>query len=213
MMNQILLQSGLAGVSWLGILFGWLPGHSGHRRIRQPFGGIITNTGVVILIAPWVIMPLLAQPRFTGALRTMTFATGALLLLAAALIAVWAMPFIFPAAKKGGDELDPEFLVTHGPYQWVRHPQYVGVVIGFIGWALLQGGVYSLLFSPVLFLLFRSEAYLEESHVLEPKFGDEFRRFKEQVPAAFFGCPGTIILIAAYTLFVSLIVAGKIAMG
>jgi len=204
-MDQLLLQAGLAVVSWLGILLGWLSGYRGQRRIRQPFSGIITNMGVFIMIAPWVVMPLLAQPRLTGSLQTVTFAIGALLLVIAALITIWATPFIFPAAKKGGDELDPEFLVITGPYQWVRHPQYVGAVIGFIGWALLQGGLYSLLMSPIFFLLFRFEAYLEESRVLEPKFGEKFRRFKEQVPAAFFGGIGTIILMLAYVVFVSLV--------
>jgi protein-S-isoprenylcysteine O-methyltransferase Ste14 len=210
MINQIALQVGLAVVSWLGILFGWLQGYRGQRRIRQPFSGIVTNLGVLILIIPWVVMPLLAQPHFVGSLRTVTFAIGILLLVAAALIETWATPFIFPAAKKGGDELDPEFLVVKGPYQWVRHPQYVGAVIGFTGWAFLQGGLYSLLLSPIIFLLFRFEAYLEERRVLEPKFGDEFRRYKEQVPAAFFGRIGTIILILAYLVFVSLVILGKV---
>jgi protein-S-isoprenylcysteine O-methyltransferase Ste14 len=213
MNNQISLQVGLAAVSWLGILLGWLPGYRGQRHIKQPFGGIITNIGVFVIIVPWVVMPLLAQPHLIGSLRTVTFDIGALLLVAAAGIATWATPFIFPAAKKGGDELDPEFLVTKGPYQWVRHPQYVAGVVGVIGWALLQGGLYTLLLSPIIFLLFRFEAYLEESRVLEPKFDNEFQRFKERVPTAFFGRMGTIILILAYSIFVSLVVLGKITTG
>ena len=212
-MNLIALQAVLVVVSWLGIPVGWLAGHRGKRRINGPLGGIITNAGVLIMIAPWVIMPLLAQPRFVGSLRTGTFAIGILLLVAAALMATWATPFIFPAAKKGGDELDPEFLVVKGPYQWVRHPQYMAVVVGIIGWALLRGGLYSILLSPISYLLFRFEAYLEESRVLEPKFGDEFRRFKEQVPTAILGRIGTIILILAYLVFVSLVVLGKVTTG
>jgi protein-S-isoprenylcysteine O-methyltransferase Ste14 len=213
MMDQIALQAILAGVSWLGIPMGWLPGHRGQRRISQPLGGIIANVGVLILIAPWVVMPLLAQPRFVGSLRTGTFAIGILLLVVAALMGIWATPFIFPAAKKGGDELDPEFLVVKGPYQWVRHSQYLAGVLGIIGWALLRGGLYSILLSPISYLLFRFEAYLEESRVLEPKFGDEFRRFKKQVPTAILGRIGTIILIFAYLAFVSLVVLGKVTTG
>ena len=130
--------------------------------------------------------------------------------MAAALIEIWTAPFIFPAAKKGGDELNPEFLVVKGPYQWVRHPQYAGAVIGFIGWAIFEGGLYSILFSPVLFLLFRFEAYLEESRVLEPKFGDDFRRFKEQVPAALFGRMGTLVLILVYAILIFSVLSGKV---
>ena len=213
-MNQITLQIILAVVSWLGIPMGWLAArHPRQRRITRILWGIITNVGALIMIAPWVVMPLLTQPRLVGSLQTVTFATGILLLVAAAVMIAWATPFIFPAAKKGGDELDPEFLVVKGPYQWVRHSQYLGGVLGIIGWALLRGGLYSILLSPISYLLFRFEAYLEESRVLEPKFGDEFRRFKKQVPTAILGRIGTIILILAYLVFVSMVILHKVTTG
>jgi protein-S-isoprenylcysteine O-methyltransferase Ste14 len=214
MMDQIALQTVLAGVSWLGIPLGWLAARRPRRRrTTLILWGIITNAGAVIMILPWIVMPLLIQPRFVGSLRTSAFAIGILLLLAAVLMAIWATPFIFPAAKKGGDELDPEFLVVKGPYQWVRHPQYVAGVLGIIGWTLLRGGLYSLLLSPVCFFLFRFEAYLEESRVLEPKFGDEFRQFKKRVPTAFFGRMGTAVLLLMYLVFVFLAALGKVPTG
>jgi protein-S-isoprenylcysteine O-methyltransferase Ste14 len=208
-MDQIVVQVVLALVSWLGIPVGWASGYRGQRRIRQPLAGIITNMGPLLMIAPWIAMPLLAQPHLAGPLRTATFATGILFLLVAVLMIIWATPFIFPAAKKGGDELDPEFLVAKGPYRWVRHSQYLAGILGLMGWALLRGGLYSILLSPVIYLLFRFEAYLEESRVLEPKFGDEFCRFKEQVPTAILGRVGIVILVVAYLGFVSAVVWGK----
>jgi protein-S-isoprenylcysteine O-methyltransferase Ste14 len=212
-MNQLVMQVVLAVGSWPGILMGWMSGYRGQGRIPQPLAGIITNLGPLIMIAPWIAMPLLAQPRLVGSGRTIVFIIGILLLAAAALIIIWATPFIFPAAKKGGDELDPEFLVVKGPYRWVRHAQYLGGVLGLIGWALLRGGFYSILFSPISYLLFRFEAYLEENRVLEPKFGAEFQQFKKRVPAAILGRVGTIILLVAYLAIVSLVVFGKVTIG
>lgn len=209
-MNQIVLQVILAVVCWIGIPVGWVSGYRGRRRIRQPLAGVVTNLGPLIMIAPWVIMPLLSQPRFDGSLRTWLFAVGVVLLAAALLLVIWTIRFIFPAAAKGGDELDPEFLVVKGPYQWVRHPSYLAAVAGIIGWVLLKGGLYSILLCPVSYLLFRLEAYLEESRVLEPKFGDEFRQFRQRVPTAIFGRVGTIILILAYLVLVSLFAFGKV---
>jgi protein-S-isoprenylcysteine O-methyltransferase Ste14 len=133
-MNQLVMQVVLAVGSWPGILMGWMSGYRGQGRIPQPLAGIITNLGPLIMIAPWIAMPLLAQPRLVGSGRTIVFILGILLLAAAALIIIWATPFIFPAAKMGGDELDPEFLVVKGPYRWVRHAQYLGGVLGLIGW-------------------------------------------------------------------------------
>jgi protein-S-isoprenylcysteine O-methyltransferase Ste14 len=165
------------------------------------------------MLVPWIVMAFLAQPRFVDPLRTWTLFSGTLFFIAAALLGVWSTPFIFPAAKKGGDELDPEFLVVKGPYQWVRHPQYVTGILGLIGLDLLLGAMYSLLLSPIFYLLFRFEAYLEESRVLERKFGDEFRQFKKRVPIALFGRIGTTILLLTYLVFVFLVVLGKVPTG
>jgi protein-S-isoprenylcysteine O-methyltransferase Ste14 len=175
--------------------------------------GILTNIGPLIMVVPWIVMPLLAQPHLAGSLKTVTFASGVILLVAAALLTIWAYPFIFPAASRGGDVLDPDFLVVKGPYQWVRHSQYLAGVLGLIGWALLKGGLYSILLSPISYLLFRLEAYLEDNRVLEPKFGDEFRQFKERVPAAILGRVGTIILLVVYLVFVFLVAFGQMTTG
>jgi protein-S-isoprenylcysteine O-methyltransferase Ste14 len=210
-MNQIILQVVLAIGSWIGIPVGWLSGYLGKRRIKQPLAGIITNMGPLIMIVPWIVMPFLPQPHFVGSLQTGTFIIGIVLLGMAFLLIIWGTPFIFPAAKKGGDELNPEFLVVKGPYRWIRHTQYAAGVVASIGLDLLRGSFYSLLLCPIYYLLFRFEAYLEEHRVLEPKFGDEFRRFKKRVPVAFFGRIGTAILLLMYLVFVSLVIAGKIA--
>jgi protein-S-isoprenylcysteine O-methyltransferase Ste14 len=203
--NQILLQAVLAIGSWLGLALGWLSGYRGKRRIKHPIAGIITNLGALVMIVPWIVMAFLTQPRFVEPLRTWTLFSGILLFTSAALLGGWSTPFIFPAAKKGGDELNPEFLVVKGPYQYVRHPQYVTGILAIIGLDLLLGAVYSLLLSPIFYLLFRFEAYLEESRVLEPKFGDEFRQFKKRVPTAFFGRIGTAILLLMYLAFALLV--------
>jgi protein-S-isoprenylcysteine O-methyltransferase Ste14 len=208
--NQLFVQIILASVSWLGIPIGWLPGYRGQRRIKQPIAAIITNLGPLIMIVPWIIMPLMSQPRILGSFRTFAIIIGTVLLVLATLVEIWATPYISPAAKKGGDELDPEFLVVKGPYKWVRHSQYLGGVLALFGWVLLQGGLYSILLSPVFYLLFRYEAYLEESRVLEPKFGDEFRKFKKQVPTGILGRIGTIILILVYLIFIALVLLGRV---
>jgi len=91
----------------------------------------------------------------------------------------------------------------------MRHPIYVGVVILMVGWVLLNGALYSLSLCPIFYLLFRFEAYLEERRVLGQKFGDEFQRYKEQVPA-FFGRIGTAILTSIYLLFVVAVALGLV---
>jgi methyltransferase len=66
-------------------------------------------------------------------------AAGVLVLLAGKLLKVWAIRtlggrwtyrvFVLPGAP----------LVSGGPYRWMRHPNYVGVIAELIGFALLVG--------------------------------------------------------------------------
>lgn len=72
-------------------------------------------------------------------------------------------------------------LHTTGPYARSRNPQYVGMIVGLVGFALL---VNSLLVSVlvvlhvswVLLLPFAEEPWLRE------EFGEEYRQYREEVP-------------------------------
>jgi protein-S-isoprenylcysteine O-methyltransferase Ste14 len=145
-------------------------------------------------------MPLLAQPRFIGSLRLGLGVAGALLVSVGAILWGWGVRLLEPSVG-WGDESNPKYLVIQGPYKWMRHPIYVGAVTLMVGWILLNGALYSLLLCPIFYLMFHFEAYLEEKSILGPKFGHEFQRYKEQIPA-FFGRVGTAILALIYLLLV-----------
>lgn len=72
-------------------------------------------------------------------------------------------------------------VLSEGIYGRVRHPRYVAILIGTLGWALFVNhvGVYVLviLTLPGLYLV----AVLEERELLE-RFGDEYARYCERVP-------------------------------
>lgn len=60
-------------------------------------------------------------------------------------------------------------LITSGIYGLVRHPIYLGVLLGTTGWALLRYSLVGLLVTVALFVLFdrkaaREEAWLNEKH-------------------------------------------------
>jgi methyltransferase len=65
------------------------------------------------------------------------FISGVLMFLAAKAIKYWAIATLGP--RWTFRVLVPPYghLVTHGPYAWLRHPNYVGVVGELIGVALL----------------------------------------------------------------------------
>jgi protein-S-isoprenylcysteine O-methyltransferase Ste14 len=55
-----------------------------------------------------------------------------------------------------------QYVVTDGPYAWVRHPMYAGVLLYLVGVPLLLGSWWGLAFVPVLTVLFAIRAVLEE---------------------------------------------------
>jgi len=70
-------------------------------------------------------------------------------------------------------------LVTHGPYRYVRHPSYLGMMLGFVGWALVfrssVGLVAAVLGLRLLFERIESEEALLASH-----FGDAYADYRRR---------------------------------
>ncbi|WP_336135394.1 methyltransferase family protein [Natronomonas amylolytica] len=76
---------------------------------------------------------------------------------------------------------NPETLYTDGPYARSRNPQYVGMIIGITGFALLVNapsvaGLAILHIFWVVLLPFAEEPWLRE------QFGEEYDRYRERVP-------------------------------
>ncbi len=81
-------------------------------------------------------------------------------------------------------------LACGGPYAWVRHPLYVGTFLIVIGLGLMSGSEIVLLgFLPasilIFFLYYAPKKERVEADRLRRRFGDEFDRFRAEVPAYF----------------------------
>jgi len=75
----------------------------------------------------------------------------------------------------------PDTLQTKGLYSYVRHPQYLGIILATFGllihWVTI---ILSILF-PILIYLYYHLAKTEENY-LEEKFGEQFIQYKKAVP-------------------------------
>ena len=72
-------------------------------------------------------------------------------------------------------------LVTDGPYRFVRHPQYLGIILLTGGLLLQWVTISALLLWPILILLYVRLARIEEQEI-ESKYGDSYRQYKERTP-------------------------------
>ena len=79
---------------------------------------------------------------------------------------------------------DPVPLITKGPFSVVRHPRYLMVMIGVVGWCLMShhSGSYGMGLVSVagLFLI----VHFEEKELLE-RYGDTYREYQAAVPRIF----------------------------
>ncbi len=72
-------------------------------------------------------------------------------------------------------------LAVSGPYERIRHPQYVAFVLILFGFLLQWPTVLTLLMFPVLLVMYGKLAVTEESE-MRARFGAEFERYAARTP-------------------------------
>lgn len=75
-----------------------------------------------------------------------------------------------------------ETLVIAGPYRYVRHPLYFGVVVLVLGWWLLLDYSFLLLSTVLLLLWFNFVVTRFEEEELRAIFGEQYEEYAEEVP-------------------------------
>ena len=73
-------------------------------------------------------------------------------------------------------------LIRTGPYSFVRHPIYTGLIFGIFGTVIIQGKVFGILVLFMIVAVYYRKIRLEET-VLTQAFGDEYRRYQKEVKA------------------------------
>lgn len=72
-------------------------------------------------------------------------------------------------------------LATQGPYQYVRHPQYVGFIVILLGFLLQWPTLLTLVMFPFLVTMYVHLAHTEEQEVRR-MFGEEYDRYAAVTP-------------------------------
>jgi protein-S-isoprenylcysteine O-methyltransferase Ste14 len=75
-----------------------------------------------------------------------------------------------------------EALVVQGPYRYVRHPLYFGIVLLLIGWWLLLDYSFLLLSAVLLLLWFNFVVANLEEKELRAIFGEQYEQYSREVP-------------------------------
>jgi protein-S-isoprenylcysteine O-methyltransferase Ste14 len=80
-------------------------------------------------------------------------------------------------------------VVERGPFRWVRHPSYTGVLLAFVGWAMtLRNWVAMAVVLVPIFIAFVRRMKVEEealSRALGEEYTDYMKRTKRLVPGVY----------------------------
>jgi protein-S-isoprenylcysteine O-methyltransferase Ste14 len=141
-------------VYWFASAFGVKEGTGGRRRIR-PNG--LAALSVLLLVRVFQGGSLGVHSPVLGAIGAVVFASGIAL-------AIWARVYLgrnwgMPMTEKA----EPE-LVTSGPYRFVRHPIYSGLLAGVLGTALVTN-LIGLIIVAILGAYFYYSASVEEKNL------------------------------------------------
>lgn len=144
------------------------------------FAGLLRFAGIALwlsliayLVAPrsvqWAAVALPAEVRWTGVVIGM----------GAALLMYWTLRALGENLTDTVMIRSNAFLVTEGPYRWVRHPFYITAGLVMFAVTLLSANGLIGVTAAIVIALLAIRTPNEEQQLIK-RFGDEYRRYMQQ---------------------------------
>src|SRR5262245_17979051 len=143
----------------------------GNRHIFAP-------TVIGLLLLTWLMPFIDRHDLWTLDGGTVRYA-GVGLLVIGGVLRIWPM-FVLGRRFSGLVAIQPGHeLVTGGPYRHIRHPSYLGMLLGLIGWALVFRSSVGLV-ATVLGLPLLVDRIESEEALLASQFGNAYADYRQQ---------------------------------
>ena len=136
--------------------------------------------GFVFLFSPLIRVGILRLHVFPPS--PTVSALGLLLTLAGCALAIWARVTLGRNWSASVTVKEEHTLMTRGPYAFVRHPIYSGLLLAVLGAAIVFGDAASFLAFLFIFTGFRLKSRTEESF-MQQEFGQQYTAYKQRVKA------------------------------
>jgi protein-S-isoprenylcysteine O-methyltransferase Ste14 len=173
---------GVFWVIWLLLAF------TSKRTVQRQTSGSRTLQMVLVLIGVIFIFDFwnfFTQGWLTARLfpRTPFWALfGAALTVAGVLLCFWARAILGKNWSGTVTIKQDHELILHGPYAFVRHPIYTGLLMGMLGTAIVYGLARCLVGVFILGLGFWIKSQTEEKFMLQ-QFGERYMQYRRDVRA------------------------------
>lgn len=76
-------------------------------------------------------------------------------------------------------------LITHGIFQYMRHPMYAGLLFGMVGLSILTDSVVRLVLTAVLYFILDAKSGFEEAKLIET-YQEDYKEYQQKVRSKFF---------------------------
>jgi protein-S-isoprenylcysteine O-methyltransferase Ste14 len=130
---------------------------------------------LVLMLAPGWLGPFFGRRLLPNG--DLLYFTGLALLLFGMYWAFWARHTLGSNWSGRVTIKEGHELITRGPYHWVRHPIYTGVLFAFAGTALALGRMGNLFAIGIMLVVFAHKIRLEEK-VLDRHFGQKYADYR-----------------------------------
>ena len=181
------IYAALIGALWIAWgLYWWLASFGVKPAVRRESVASRMAHILPMIIGAWMlIVPALPGHVLSGRILPQSAwwpALGVVVLAAGLLFTVWARRVLGgnwsgTVTLKAGHEL-----VRSGPYRYVRHPIYTGLLLGYVGCALAVGEWRGVVACLIVAAGFWRKLKLEERWMIET-FGDGYRRYRGETAA------------------------------
>jgi protein-S-isoprenylcysteine O-methyltransferase Ste14 len=166
------------GIPWIVLGLVWLAGAMRGKRTtrRETIPERVLHVGGSMLAS---ILLFTAREHTRSLIRE---SIGLVLCSAGIALAIWAR-VILGTNWSGMITLKEDHeLIRRGPYRFVRHPIYSGLLLGILGTAIYLGRPQCFAAFVIAFLTWWMKSRIEERFMLD-HFGDQYRRFQREVSA------------------------------
>lgn len=172
---------------WIGFGMFWVLAAFTQKRSvrRQSAGSRLAQLGIIALaIAPFYVLG-----GWLGVLRERFVAAtpqihdlGLLMVVVGLGFAIWARFTIGRNWSGTVTVKENHVLITRGPYAWVRHPIYTGVLLALLGTAFVGGTIASLLAVAFATVALWWKLRIEERFMADT-FGEQYTAYRLRVKA------------------------------
>lgn len=177
----------LIPIMWSAWAIYWIVSARNAKRTvrRESFASRVSHVLPLVIGIVLVALPYVPSPLFDTRILPRTLTTywiGVILVFLGLVFAVWARRHIGSNWSGTVTVKENHALVRTGPYAWVRHPIYTGLLAAILGTGIARGelrGVWALALCTAAFV---SKLRTEERWMREV-FGEEYERYRAAVPA------------------------------